>query len=355
MKAAALNQFELFGKRSLKSLVAPLSRGWTETRKSWHRTTADDGQVQILAYHRIVANIAQAERNSIYGLVISAETFRRHLELVQERYQMVTMDEALEILRGEKQIGRPAALLTLDDGYRDVYDYAWPVLQQLGVPAIVYVPTALIDTDQLLDHDRLYWLVLKAQERGLNLREPLEAAGLSPKHAAMLCVARNPARLTDQLNYQPLAVRQPILQSLEAALGIRHGDYPPDYQLLDWAMIREMTAGGITFGAHSDRHLILTLESAVAAEREIRRSKRVLEEQLNCPARHFAYPNGYYNDAVRQMVKRARFASATTTERALAKRGDDLFTLGRISLCEESTRGITGKYSTAVARLRLAA
>jgi peptidoglycan/xylan/chitin deacetylase (PgdA/CDA1 family) len=355
MKAMTLSQVELLGKRSLKSLVAPLSRGWVETRKKWRREVGQRGQVQILAYHRVVADILQAERNSIYGLVVSAATFARHLEIVQQSYDVVTMDEALAVLRGEQRVARTAALITLDDGYQDVYDHAWPVLQQAGVPAIVYVPTALIGTTQLLDHDRLYWLVRSAHERGLDLREPLEAAGVSPEHAAKLCAARDVVRVTDRLNYQPLAVREPILQSLEAALGLGAADYPPEYQLLNWTMMREMAAGGITFGAHSDRHLILTLESEISAEREIRHSKRVLEEQLNRPIRHFAYPNGYYNEAVREMVKRAGFASATTTERALVKQGDDPFTLGRISLCEESTRGITGKFSEAVARLRLAA
>lgn len=356
MKTMTLNQIELWSKRSIKSLAAPLSRGWTETRKSWQHAAAQTAQVQILAYHRVVADIEQAEREAIFGLVVSVETFTRHLELVQETYDVVTMEQTLAILRGEPHSGaRPAVLITLDDGYRDVYECAWPVLRRMNVPAIVYVPTALIGTPQLLDHDRLYWLVRTAHERGVDLRKPLEAAGLTPEQAAKLCAARDVVRVTDQLNYQPLAMRQPILQSLEAALGINAADYPTDYQLLDWQMIREMVAWGITFGAHSDRHLILTLESEASAEREIRRSKRVLEEQLNCPIHHFAYPNGYYNEAVREMVKRAGFASATTTERALAKFGDDPYTLSRISLCEESTRGITGKFSEAVARLRLAA
>lgn len=349
-----LNQIELFGKRSIKSLVAPFLRGWTETRKSWRQGT-DTGQVQILAYHRIVADITQAEQNAIYGLVVSAETFARHLDLLQKAYEILTIDDALAVLRGEHRLGRPAAVITLDDGYRDVYDHAWPVLQRMGVPAVVYVPTALVGTAQLLDHDCLYWLALKAQERGLDLRGPLEEAGLSPERAAHWGEARDARQMANHLNYQSVAIRQPIIQSLETALSISHADYPEDYALMDWDMIREMAAGGITFGAHSDRHLILTLESEAAAEREIRWSKRVLEEQLNCPIRHFAYPNGHYNNAVRQMVEGAGFASATTTERLIAKCGDDPFLLGRISLCEESTRGITGRYSPAVARLRLAA
>ena len=355
MKASTLNQLELLGRRSLKSLAAPLSRSWAEARKSWHRAAENEGQVQILAYHRVVADIAYAEQTSIFGLVVSAATFARHLEILREAYEILSLDEALAVLRGERQIARPAAVITLDDGYRDVYEEAWPVLRRMNVPAVVYVPTALIGTTQLLDHDRLYWLVLQAHERGLDLRAPLEAAGMPPEHAASLCAVHDVTRVTDQLNYQPLAVRQPILQSLETALGLCPEDYPASYQLLDWTMIREMVAGGITFGAHSERHVILTLEPETVADDEIRRSKRVLEEQLQRPIQHFAYPNGYYNDAVRQMVERAGFASATTIERTWVRRGADPFTLGRFSICEESTRGITGKYSTAVARLRLAA
>ena len=134
------NQLELWGKRSLKSLAAPLARGWATARKS------RASQVQILAYHRIVADIAQAERTSIAGLVISAATFARQLELVREAYEILSLDEALAVLRGERQVGRAAAVITIDDGYRDVYEQAWPVLRRMGLPAVVYVPTALIGT-----------------------------------------------------------------------------------------------------------------------------------------------------------------------------------------------------------------
>lgn len=353
MNAMTLSQIELLGKRSLKSLAAPFSRGWMAAR--WQRPTENVGQVQILAYHRIVADIAQAERTSIGGLVVSAATFARHLEVVREAYEIVSLDDALAVLRGERRARRPVAVLTIDDGYRDVYEHAWPVLQRMKLPALVYVPTALIGTSRLLDHDRFYWLMQQAQERDLHVRALLEKAGVTPERAALYHTARANGRLADQLNYQPLAARQTLLQQLEALLGLRHHDYPADYALMDWRMMREMAAGCITFGAHTDHHVVLTLESLADAEREIRQSKQVLEAQLQRPARHFSYPNGHYNEAIRQLVERAGFASATTTERMLVQSGDDPFTLGRVSLCEESTRGITGNYSMAVARLRLAA
>ncbi len=346
-------QPNLFWKRSLKSVAAPLARGWTVARNTFASGADGNEQVVILAYHRVVASIAQAECDSIYGLVISTESFARHLEIVRAQYDVLSLDEALRVLSGERRLTRTAAVITFDDGYRDVYENAWPVLQRMGLPAIVYVPTAFMGRDRILDHDRLYWLVLQARAAGIDLKKPLEAAGLASQQTARLCAARQIAHVADALNHHPFVARQAILRCLEAALP--DVQYPASYELMSWEMIRTMADDGISFGAHSDHHLILTLESEATVEDEIRRSKQCLEAQLNCGIRHFAYPNGYFNPTIKAMLARAGFASAVTTERTIATRGDDAMALGRISLCEESTRGITGTYSAAVARLRLAA
>jgi peptidoglycan/xylan/chitin deacetylase (PgdA/CDA1 family) len=349
----SLADTSLFWKRSLKSAAATVAPGWA--KQPFKRAEQRDSQVLILAYHRVVASLAQAERDSIYGLVISAESFARHLEIVQERYDVLSMDEALQVFSGKRQGRRPAAVITFDDGYRDVYDNAWPVLQRMNLPAIVYVPTAFMGSNRILDHDRLYWLVLQARAARLDLTKPLEDAGLAPPVAARLATMRPVARVADALNYHPFVLRQAILQRLETALRDVAEPCPSHYELMSWAMIKEMANGGISFGAHSDHHLILTLESEASVDDELRRSKQRLEEQLQRPIRHFAYPNGYFNSTIKDMVARAGFASAVTTERVIAKRGDDTLALGRISLCEESTRGISGEYSEAIARLRLAA
>lgn len=181
-----MEQANLLWKRSLKSAAATVSHGWV--RKKFKRAEQGDGQVLILAYHRVVASLAQAERDSIYGLVISAGSFARHLEIVQERYDVLSLDEALQILCGKRQSRRAAAVITFDDGYRDVYENAWPVLQRMGLPALVYVPTAFMGSNRRLDHDRLYWLVLQARLAGRDLVKPLEAAGIALQEAAWLSV-----------------------------------------------------------------------------------------------------------------------------------------------------------------------
>jgi peptidoglycan/xylan/chitin deacetylase (PgdA/CDA1 family) len=345
------NEILKFSKRTIKSSAAPFSRMLDPRR--WAFGQASAVEVLILGYHRVVADIEQAERDTFNGLVISTETFRRHLQIIREHYDVLPLASAVEVLRGTRLARRAVAVVTFDDGYRDVYDQAWPVLRELGLPATVFVPTAGMESGQALAHDLLYWFVLKARACGLSLHVPLVKAGLSLPQTAALCAEVNPLRLYDQLMQFPLALREIVLRCLKDFLGAEE-EQPQGFERLDWEMMREMAGAGITIGAHTDNHAILTLEAEATIEEEILRNQQMLEMQLGRPVRYFAYPTGKHNAAAKSALVRAGFEAALTTERRINRRGADLLALGRICLCEESTRGITGRYSEAVARLRLA-
>ncbi len=336
-------------KRTLKSSAAPFS--WMS--KGWRDKDHDGaGNVVIFGYHRIVADISLAEKEAIHGLVTSTETFRRHLEIIREHYDVLTLEEASEVLQGGTA-RRAVAVITFDDGYRDVYEQALPALREYGLPATVFIVTGCVGTGKLLDHDRLYWYVKTAQKRGLSLHVPLTKAGMDREKATAYCAEVDPQKLCNRLVHLPLSQREEVLHCLEDFLGEIPGH--EGYSLLDWGMISELAEAGISFGAHTHNHVVLPLEDEAAAGREIRRSKELLEEHLGRPVRHFAYPTGRYNTAIRNELAREGFELAVTTERRVNRRGNDMLTLGRICLCEESTRGISGRFSEAVARLRLTA
>src|SRR5262249_48029078 len=87
-------------------------------------------------------------------------------------------------------------------------------------------------------------------------------------------------------------------------------------RMLRWAQVREMHGDGIEFGAHTVNHPILSSLRPEAAFNEIAHSKRVIEETLQAPVRHFAYPNGTAEDFDRgteELVARAGFTSAVST------------------------------------------
>ncbi len=336
------------GRRAVKSSLGLLSP-FLNLRS---RATVND-KVMILVYHRVVADVAETEKEAIPGLLTSIETFGRHLEILSENCDICSLDFAAERLSGKRRTSRTVAVITFDDGYRDIYENALPILRRFGFPATVFLPAAYIGTGRRLSHDRLFWLVHKAFRHRLSLHAPLIRAGLPWSLVSKLCTIRDASIAAEQLVYLPSSLRDRLLDGLNDFLDERDDEYPTGYQLLDWKMINQMAHAGIDFGAHTSGHPVLTLETEEIIRRDIVEGKRRIEEMLGREVRHFAYPNGRYNEKVKAIVYDAGFELALTCDRRINQRGDDLLALGRIGLCEESTRGVTGRYSETVARLRL--
>jgi peptidoglycan/xylan/chitin deacetylase (PgdA/CDA1 family)/GT2 family glycosyltransferase len=109
------------------------------------------------------------------------------------------------------------------------------------------------------------------------------------------------------------------------------------HRMLTWAEIDEVHASGIECGAHSHTHPQLDILPRSACRAEIERSKSLLEERIGRPVESFAYPYGYYNRSVRQMVQQAGFSSACAVKNAMSSANDDEFALSRIVVTPDVT------------------
>lgn len=333
-------------KRSVKTAASIAGIGNRIIRKH-------DGSVHVLAYHRVVADIAKAENEAIYGIVISTETFRRHCELLKQNYEVVSLDDAAAFIRGEVRYSRPVAVITFDDGYSDFYTEAFPVLKDLGLTATVFLPTGFIGAHKPLAHDRLFWLLKTALESKTSVSNGLERAGfVDPKCDRLLSKSRL-LDATDILVHQPDELRERMIAELELELASVLRPYPTEYSLLNWDQVSEMAAAGIDFGSHTVRHVVLSCESRETVRLELSQSKAELESRLGRSVNSFAYPNGKVDEEIRYAAIASGYGAAVTTQTHTNEEGADLMMLGRTSLCEESTRGILGTYSRNVAALRL--
>ena len=320
--------------------------GARELLSSVQRRAVGGRRVLILSYHRVVADFAAEMKRSLYTLNISHDTFRRHLEVLQETHDIVTLDDALSVLDGTRQAARDVAVITFDDGYRDVYKHAFPVMRDLRIPGVVYVPSSFVGTDRRLGHDRLFGALRKMQERGIGpvavgVKHPGERwlidafeGNAGPEVALERLIARHPT---------PGLLR--LADALEDRLGLSHERGADGELPMTWEMLREMDAHGVATGAHTAEHTVLTNQRLDDARREIAQCKAVLEKGLRKAVRHFAYCNGYYSAGVAQALKAEGFASAVTTEDMPNTPGVDPYALKRKVLWEASSAGVLGFYS----------
>lgn len=106
----------------------------------------------------------------------------------------------------------------------------------------------------------------------------------------------------------------------------------PRRALLSASQLRTLADEGVTIGSHSCTHVRLPDVPPDVAKTEIVASKQELQAMLGREVRHFAYPYGAYNDAVRELVVDAGYRSACSTHSGFNRPGDDPFQLRRIDI-----------------------
>jgi peptidoglycan/xylan/chitin deacetylase (PgdA/CDA1 family) len=118
----------------------------------------------------------------------------------------------------------------------------------------------------------------------------------------------------------------------------------PGLRPMDWPMLAELLDAGFTIGSHTRSHALLTHESRACVKDELAGSRAVLEERLGVPIRHFAYPDGRFDDTVVAAVAAAGYRSAyTICEHRDARR--PLLTVPRRMLWEGSCLDTSGAFS----------
>jgi peptidoglycan/xylan/chitin deacetylase (PgdA/CDA1 family) len=253
---------------------------------------------------------------------ISAGVFRQILEYVKSRYEIIPLYYLLN--PSPKKTAR--VVITFDDGWRDNFDIAYPILHEMEIPATIFVVTGKIGSTVLFWQQSLGNLfrqaidgsspILEQELRNvfcINKREPLNS--MAYKRTVAHC------------KRMPLQNRVAILDQLK----LNDLDYSSHSRLfLNAAEILEMSKNGIDFGSHTVNHFILPQQSSTVINQELSESKLRLEKILGKSIDMLAYPNGNVSEEVIQSAEKIGYRIGCTVRRGRVLRHDNYLTLPRI-------------------------
>jgi peptidoglycan/xylan/chitin deacetylase (PgdA/CDA1 family) len=203
--------------------------------------------------------------------------------------------------------------VTIDDGYRDTLEWAYPILKKEQIPFTVYIPTSF--PDRL---GELWWVALE-EVVARNDRIGLVIKG---ENRYFDCASIDDKRhVYDQL-YGWL---RSLKTEHELRLVIR--DLAARHQVdiaalcndlcMDWQELTQLAADPlVTIGAHTVNHVMLAKVPEKTARSEMAMSRQVIEASLGIVPEHFAYPVGDPTSAgAREFAIAAElgFKTATTT------------------------------------------
>jgi peptidoglycan/xylan/chitin deacetylase (PgdA/CDA1 family) len=244
--------------------------------------------------------------------------------------------EMTKHLRGGGPLPTGSLAVTIDDGYRDFFQIAFPVFREYEIPAIVFLATGFLDRKCWLWTDQMRWSFA-----GTAVREAEIHIGGSTRRFIL------DSPKTRQVAYQQTAAaakalpnqeRVKLLEQVSRILRVNVPEQiPAEYAPLEWEEVREARRGGMFFGAHTITHPILSrLEKREEMLAEIVGSRARIQEELQEPVQHFCYPNGRPQDfepEAIEVVREAGFDAAVMAEPdGLNFPGANLFRLQRIGV-----------------------
>lgn len=298
------------------------------------------GEPVVIGYHRVVEDFAASAATSIPSMLISRKMLERHLDWIGRRFRFVCLDELGARLDGSDRSRDAVAAITFDDGYRDFYEFAFPLLKRKGIPAAVFVVTGLVNTTGVPIHDKLYLLLVR------------RFATRTWKPGGLGIHARNPYQATRTLLEDlPQESLQRIVAALESEESLPEDTFTP-FHSLTWEMIERLHGAGVTIGSHTRTHVLMTNESGQRVMDEVTRSREEIERRLGTQVRHFAYPSGQYNTASVEAVARAgyRFGYTVCSHRDA---GQPWLTVPRTLLWENSCLDFHGAFSGPILNCQL--
>jgi peptidoglycan/xylan/chitin deacetylase (PgdA/CDA1 family) len=274
--------------------------------------------VIVLMYHRLV----DGDR-SLSGLPV--ETFAAHMRWVRANCDPIEPHAIAERARDPRR-GRPAVLVTFDDGYRDYHDLAYPVLKQLGIPAVVFLATSFMDEGGMMWTDQVQWAALSTRRERVKLPWSDDPALELPDQAARAALGES-ARA--HLKTLPDAERRAAVAALCAELG-----EPPrrERSMLTWDEVRA-TLDLTRFGGHTHTHPILSRLDRAAAEHEIRTCRDRIAAEIGQVPTTFAYPNGRpvdYTAETQEILRGLGFTTVFATSEGIAGPDTDLMAIKRL-------------------------
>jgi peptidoglycan/xylan/chitin deacetylase (PgdA/CDA1 family) len=298
------------------------------------RRLSDSGQVSILRYHAIAEPAANNYASP--SICLSPALFEAQIKFFTKKYNIISLDDVALCLKQQRAFPPNSVVLTFDDGYRDNY-HAYQIMKKYGAHGTFYLAAGCIGEGENLWMFEVIYLLSNTKHSGteLNVNSQNYYFPLTTSLHRSLAIRK----ITSIIKSNNLAIREAIREQLRV-LGKDINDIDEESAkiMLTWEQVQEMSDNGMDIGGHTLTHLNLSNADPSDAQREIAECKKLIEEKTGKRVNHFSYPNGgdydYYNNSIIEMVKKAGYLTATTSNNGLATLGSNAHELFRIRITD---------------------
>jgi len=262
--------------------------------------------IAVFCYHSI--------GDGRYPIALPLGKFRKQMEYLKRKgFGVMTSREFIDCIKSNKIPKQKSVLITFDDGFKDNFTNAFPLLSKLRFPFIIFLTTDFIGKRAEWFNEYAYsHLHANRNTTKHNItRENMETIRSSE------FVRKNMGFL---LNYSDEKLKELIYSLNEVA----------SQQICQWDDVKEMSEQGVSFGSHSCKHWFLSDLSTEDLIQEVKNSKVKIEKMIGKEVKLFAYPFGNYSKKVKKVLSQQGYEAAFSAVQAPCDNYFDRYAINRI-------------------------
>lgn len=292
----------------------------------------NNNELLILLYHGVYENSLKGIEN-YSGKHIKKDIFVTHLKILKDlNFTFLSIDQIVEYIKTKKKFPKNSVSITFDDGFYNNYKVACPILDDLKIPAVFYITSGLINTDNLFWVDKIEACINNTSEKSINVKlDKLYNFNIENKKNKI----QANERIKKFCKRAKVKIRDNIISNLEAITRITPiSSMSSNYKILNWDQLNLINNNKLfTIGGHNLYHDTFTNMEPDKIDEEIYETLKLLKNNLNVDIKHYSYPEGQdldYNDDVIKSLKSQGIQCCPSAIYGFNSIKNDLFNLKRI-------------------------
>ncbi|AZR74366.1 polysaccharide deacetylase [Anoxybacter fermentans] len=293
-------------------------------------------KLTIVMYH-YVRDLKHSQYPEIKGL--SVDLFKEQLQYFLRYYKIIKMEELIEAVKLNKELPDNSLLLTFDDGYKDHFEFVFPILDELGIQGSFFPPAKAIQEHHVLDVNKIHFILASVKEKKQIIFDIYSMLDKFRKEYSLENNEYYFRKLAKENRFDtkevifikrilqrelPEKLRNIIINSLfNKYVSKDEGSFSRElYMNID--QLKCMKRKGMYIGSHGYDHYWLNTLSKEKQKREIELSLDFLKK-LGCDINDWVmcYPYGAYNESLLFLLKENGCKLALTTQVGIADLNKD--------------------------------
>ncbi|OJV38747.1 MAG: hypothetical protein BGO29_13970 [Bacteroidales bacterium 36-12] len=240
------------------------------------------GQGLVLPLYHVISDNPLKHIKHLYK-VLDSKTFEKDIDFLLKNYEVVTPEYLIKCAENPELRKNKAFLITFDDGLREFYEVAAPILKRKGVPAICFLNSDFVDNKDLFYRLKVSLLIEEinkvepSNSAFIKIRSAFEAYGLIYRGASDLLKIK--------------FINKKLLDKVAEIISFDFQSFLKNTQpYMNLSEIKELEKQGFYFGAHSVNHPEFRFIDSTEQQFQINESLKFVQNNLHPQSNFFAFP-----------------------------------------------------------------